>query len=101
MPYWLLILLVATAWGIYPFAGAANVAALVAQGKRPVGAGFSSVPELIVYPACFLTAAAAVDWIAMPWGRLSIGLLCITMIVSLVWTTLRSLIVLHRIQKKT
>jgi hypothetical protein len=39
MPYWLLILLVTTAWLLYPFAGAANVASLVAQGKRPEGAG--------------------------------------------------------------
>jgi|694.fasta_scaffold22624_11 hypothetical protein len=101
MPYWLLILLIATAWLLYPIAGAANVAALVADGKRPEGAGFSFFPELIVFPASFFIVAAAIDWIAMPIGRMSIGLLCVIMIGSLVWTTVRSYFVLQRTRKKT
>ncbi|MFO0942581.1 MAG: hypothetical protein U0930_17735 [Pirellulales bacterium] len=101
MPYWWLVLLISAAWLLYPIAGGINVAALVVEGKRPIGAGFSFLPELIVFPACFFIVAAAIDWIAMPWGRLLIGLLCVIMISSLVWTALRSIYVLQRTRKKT
>jgi hypothetical protein len=65
---WTLII-IALAWLPYPFAGVANVSAEVLEGKRHKDAGFSFLPELIVFPALLFGIASLIDCFAMPWGR--------------------------------
>jgi hypothetical protein len=89
---WTLIILIALAWLSYPFAGAASVSADVLDGKRPKGAGFSFLPELIVFPAAFVGVAALIDFFAMPWGRRIVGGLCVVMLAMHSFLFLRGLL---------
>jgi hypothetical protein len=83
-------MLVALAWLSYPVAGSANVAAEVLQGKRSRGAGFSFLPELLVFPAVFLGVAALLDHFILPWGRRIIGGVCLAMFVAHLYVFVRA-----------
>ena len=98
MPIWSLIALIASAWIIYPFVGALWVTAEVSQGTRPKDAGFSFLPELIVFPPLFLGFAMFVDYFAMPWGRWLVGGLCVLMLSAAVVSCIRSLIIIRKAQ---
>jgi hypothetical protein len=74
-----LVILVGVAWLSYPLAGAAGVAADVLGGRRAKGAGFSFLPEMIVFPAAFFGVAGVIDYFAMPWGRRVVGGVCVVM----------------------
>ncbi|MDZ7617715.1 MAG: hypothetical protein U1E05_11960 [Patescibacteria group bacterium] len=91
MSTWVLFILVALAWLSYPVAGGTGVAADVAEGKRPRGAHFSFLPELIVFPAAFLGVALLIDLFLMPWGRRTVAGLCVLMFGSHLYTFARSL----------
>jgi hypothetical protein len=73
----------------------------VSERKRPKGAGFSFLPELIVFPAAFFGAAAVIDRLAMPWGRWIIGGLCILVFVMHVYLILRAIRKLHFANKNS
>jgi hypothetical protein len=92
---WTLLIFIGIAWLSYPFAGAASVSADVVDGKRPKGAGFSFLPELIVFPAAFFGVAALIDSFAMPWGRWIVGTICVAMFAMHVYLFMRGL---HRIR---
>jgi hypothetical protein len=88
---WTLLILIGLAWLSYPFAGAASVSADVLDGKRPKDAGFSFLPELIIFPAAFFGVAALVDYFAMPWGRRIVGGICVVIFAMHVYVFLRCL----------
>jgi hypothetical protein len=92
---WTLLILIGLAWLSYPFAGAAKVSADVLDAKQRRGAGFSFLPELIVFPAAFFGAAALIDYFAMPWGGRLVGGICVVMFAVHVYHFLRGL---HRIR---
>jgi hypothetical protein len=89
MSIWILIVLIALAWLLYPVTGAAGVHVAVLEGKRPKDAGFSFLPELIVFPAVFFGVAAAIDYLAMPYGRWIIAGVCVAMLVLQAFVLLR------------
>lgn len=80
MSIWTLIIVIAVAWLSYPFAGGARLRLDVLEGRRPKDAGFSFLPELLVFPAAFLCTAIVIDHFAMPYGRRIVGGICILMI---------------------
>jgi hypothetical protein len=88
---WTLIILIGLAWLSYPIAGAAGCAEDVVDGKRPKGAGFSFLPELIILPVAFFGVAALIDFFAMPWGRRIVGGFCVLMFATHVYVILRGL----------
>ena len=98
MPFWTLILLIALAWLSYPLVGAIGVAAAIAEDKRPKDAGFSFMPELIVFPPLFLGIAMLIDFFAMPWGRWIIGTLCIVMLVFGFIACIRNFVTIRRLK---
>jgi hypothetical protein len=98
---WTLAILITAAWLSYPVAGAAGVAVAVSEGKRPKGAGFSFLPELIAFPAAFFGVAAVIDRLAMPWGRWIVGGLCILMFVMHIYLILRAIRKLHFAKKNS
>ena len=100
MPLWVLYTLVAAAWLTYPIFGAAGVSAANSKTDPPGDAGFSSLPELIVFPPIFLGIAFAIDSIAMPWGRWIIGLLCVIMLVTGTVGFVRDIATLRRNTKR-
>ena len=69
---WTLLILIGLAWGSYPIAGAARCAP---------GHGFSFLPELLIFPAVFFGVARLIDDFAMPWGRCTVGGVCLAMLV--------------------
>jgi len=77
MSLWILIFSIALFWLSYPVFGAIGVALSVARGDSPSDAGFSFLPELIVFPPIFFVVAAGVDYIAMPLGRWIVSGLCV------------------------
>ncbi|MCC7375699.1 MAG: hypothetical protein IT581_13660 [Verrucomicrobiales bacterium] len=77
MSIWTLIIVIAVAWLSYPFAGGARLRLDVLEGRRPKDAGFSFLPELLVFPAAFLCTAIVIDHFAMPYGRRIVGGICI------------------------
>ena len=99
MPLWLLILLIASAWLLYPIVGAIGVAAAIAEGTRPKDAGFSFLPELIVFPPLFLGTAILIDYFAMPWGRWVIASLSVIMLIYGFVVSVYSLIAIRRIKQ--
>ncbi len=99
MPFWTLLLLIALAWLAYPIVGAIAVAAAIAEGTRPKDAGFSFLPELIVFPAMFLGTAKLIDYFAMPWGRWIVSALCIFMLVYGLCISLRNLKTIREAKK--
>ena len=75
MSWWALLILVTLTWILGVVVGAAGVAANVATGKRPSGAGFSWLPIFPGAPLAFFGIAMAVDAAAAPWGtRIVAGL---------------------------
>ena len=80
MSIWILIILIALTWLLYPFVGAAGVHVAVLEGKRPKDAGFSFLPELIVFPPAFLGVAEVIDYFAMPYGRWIVAGICVAML---------------------
>jgi hypothetical protein len=96
MSLWVLVTLVATAWLFYPIVGAFGVAAAVAEGSRPQGAGFSFLPEVLIFPPLFLGLALLIDYFAWPWGRWIIGSICIAMMAVGLVSCVRSALVIHR-----
>ena len=96
MPFWTLVLLIAVAWLSYPIVGALGVAASIAEGARPKDAGFSFLPELIVFPPLFLGVAMLIDYFAMPWGRWIISSLCIAMLAFGLIACIRNALVIRR-----
>lgn len=98
MPFWMLVLLITLAWLSYPIVGALGVAASIAEGTRPKDAGFSFMPELIVFPPLFLGVAVLVDHFALPWGRWMVGTLCVIMLVASVVSAIRNVMFIRRIQ---
>jgi hypothetical protein len=82
--------LIALAWLTYPLAGAARVSVDVLDGKRPEGAGFSFLPELVIFPTVFFVAAWAIDSSAPPLGSLIISVLCTMMLVLHVYELARA-----------
>jgi hypothetical protein len=98
MSIWTLVILIALAWLLYPFAGAAGVRVAVLEGKRPKDAGFSFIPELIVFPVVFLGVAAVIDYFAMPYGRWIVGGICVAMLAQHVYVFLRSLIRIRQLE---
>lgn len=80
MSLWAFVVLVVVTWLSYPFAGGAVVRLEVLEGKRPKDAGFSFLPELLVFPAAFFVAAAVIDHFAMPYGRWLVGGVCVLML---------------------
>lgn len=101
MSIWTLIILIALAWLSYPFAGVASVSADVLEGKRPKGAGFSFLPELILYPAVFLGIAAMIDSFAMPWGRWIVGGLCVVIFSMHLFLFLRAVLRMRSAKRTT
>lgn len=99
MSFSTLILLIAATLLLYPIVGAIGVAAAIAEGSRPKDAGFSFMPELLVFPPVFLGVASLIDYFVMPWGRWAIGSLCVTMIVYYGVASVRCLIVIRRADK--
>jgi hypothetical protein len=99
MSLWTLLILILVAWLPYPFVGAVGVAANVAEGKSPPGAGFSFLPELLVFPPLFLGVAALVDAFVMPWGRLIVGALCVVLVALHASTIVRYMIRLRRARR--
>lgn len=87
---WTFAILMALAWLSYPVAGAASYTADVAEHKRPAGAGFSFLPELLVLPVVFLGLAELLDYFIVPWGRRTIGGLCLTLFVFHTFVILRA-----------
>jgi len=79
MSLWILTSLIALFWLSYPVFGAIRVSASIARGDRPTDAGFSFLPELIVFPPAFFVVAVAIDYIAMPWGRWLVSGLCLSL----------------------
>ena len=57
MTLWVLYVLIAAAWLTYPFFGATWVAAQNSMTDPPGKSGFSSLPELIIYPPIFCGVA--------------------------------------------
>jgi hypothetical protein len=100
MSIWTLVILIALAWLLYPFAGAAGVRMAVHEGKRPKDAGFSFLPELIVFPIAFLGAAAVIDYFAMPYGRWIVGGISVTMLALHVYVILRSFIRIRQFEHR-
>jgi len=80
MSIWTLIILIAVAWLSYPFAGGARLRLDVVEGRRPKDAGFSFLPELLIFPAAFLCTAILIDHFAMPYGRRIVAGICALMI---------------------
>lgn len=99
MPFWTLILLIALAWLSYPIVGAIGVAAAIADGTRPKDAGFSFLPELIVFPPLFLGLAMLIDFFAMPWGRWIVAALSIIMMSYGLIVSIRNVIVIRRVKR--
>ncbi|XZE53019.1 hypothetical protein SH139x_004732 [Planctomycetaceae bacterium SH139] len=99
MPLWTLILLIALAWLSYPIVGTIGLAAAIAEGTRPKDAGFSFMPELIVFPPLFLGVAVLIDYFAMPWGRWIVAALSIVMLICGFVVSLRNLIVMRGIKQ--
>jgi hypothetical protein len=82
MSIWIFSVLMGLAWLTYPIAGTANTSADVLEGKRPRGAGFSFLPELLFLPAVFLGAAELLDHFIAPWGRRIVGSVCVVLFVT-------------------
>ena len=80
MSIWILISLIALFWILYPIFGATGVGAAISRGDRPEDAGFSFLPETIVFPPVFFGIAMAIDYVAMPWGRLIVASFCVLLI---------------------
>jgi hypothetical protein len=99
MSTWMLLVLIGLAWLSYPVAGGAQVAADVAEGKRPQDAGFSFLPELIVFPAAFFGVAALIDFFFKPWGRWIVGGLSVAVLAVNVYVFARSMFRLRRARK--
>ena len=95
-----LIVLIALAWLLYPFAGACAVHVAVLEGKRPKGAGFSAFPELLVFPVAFIGAAAAIDYFAMPYGRWIVAGICVAMLALLAYEFLRCFIRIRQLEHR-
>jgi hypothetical protein len=69
------------AWGTYPLAGAAQVAIYIQQGKRPADAGFSFLPEVLIFPLLFFGIAAGINSRAeAPTGSWLVAGLCCLML---------------------
>ena len=100
MSIWTLLILIAFAWLSYPFAGGAAVHLAVLEGRRPSGAGFSFLPELIVLPIAFFGVAALVDYFAMPVGRWIVAGVCATMLALHVYVFLRSFIRIQQLEHR-
>jgi len=96
MSIWILISLIALYWLSYPIFGAIGVAAAVSRGERPEDAGFSFMPELIVFPPVFFGFAMAIDHVALPWGRWIVSGFCVLLFV---WSMVASIISIARIHK--
>lgn len=82
MSTWLLVTFITVAWILYPVAGALHVDLKIRQGRVPEDAGFSFLPELLVFPILFLVVAKGIDWFINPWGSYFItvlSLLCFAM----------------------
>ena len=94
MSLWILISLIALFWLSYPIFGGIGVAALVASGERSDDAGFSFLPEPIV----FLGIAAAIDYIAMPWGRWLVSGLCVALFIWGVIASTASILAIRRMK---
>ena len=82
MTLWVLYVLIAAAWLTYPFFGATWVAAQNSMTDPPGKSGFSSLPELIIYPPIFCGVAFVIDSIAMPWDRWIVAMLCVIMLLA-------------------
>lgn len=95
MPLWALILLIVVTWLFYPIVGAIGVAAAIAQNKRRKDAGFSFMPELMIFPPIFFGIAMLIDFFAMPWGRWIIGTLCVVMLVFGFISCIRNLLIIR------
>ncbi|QDV26754.1 hypothetical protein [Aureliella helgolandensis] len=101
MPTYALVLLILITWLAYPAVGIISLRAAIARGDRPPDAGFSYLPELIIYPPLFFGFAMLVDFFVMPWGRLLVGLLCVIMLVLYAIDVGRNLAAIRRIEDRT
>ncbi|HSH94710.1 MAG TPA: hypothetical protein VK968_11240 [Roseimicrobium sp.] len=99
MTFWLFLAVIVVAWLTYPLAGAVSVAAESREGKRPANAGFSFLPELIIFPLALAAVAAIVDFLARPWGSRIVGGLCVVMIFHHTFVIVRSLRKLRRLSQ--
>ena len=99
MSIWTLIILIALTSLLYPLAGAARVQLAVLEGKRPKGAGFSFLPELIVFPLAFFGVAAAIDLFVMPYGRWIVAGICVAMLALQVYELVRCFIRIRQIER--
>jgi polyferredoxin len=75
----------------YPIAGAASVAVNAIEGKCPKDAGFSFLPEVIVFLAASFGLATLIDYFAMPWGRRTVGGLCVVVIIQHLYIIVRGI----------
>jgi hypothetical protein len=96
MSFWELTLLVAVTWLAYPIVGAISVSAAIARGLRSQDAGFSFLPELLIFPPLFLGFAAGIDFLAMPWGRRIVASVCTLMLVIGFAGSIRNLLIISR-----
>ena len=80
--------MIASFWLLYPVFGAIGVAAAVSRGERPQDAGFSFLPELIIFSPFFFGLAFVIDYVAMPWGRRIVSSICIML---LIWGVVSSI----------
>lgn len=101
MTFCMLVLLIAVTWLLYPIVGGIGVALAVAKGTRQKDAGFSFIPGLIVFPPLFLGIAMVIDYIAMPWGRWIIGILCLTMMLFGFFVSVRNVTIMRRMKKSS
>jgi hypothetical protein len=73
MSTWTLLILIGGGWVTYVIAGGFGVAAKQAEGELDDRAGFSFLPELLVFPALFFGVAKWIDAFAYPWGSRGVG----------------------------
>ncbi len=91
-----LVFLVLLFWLSYPLFGGIGVAVRVKRGTRPKDAGFSFLPELIVFPPLFLLVAFFIDCFAAPWGRWIVGMISLILFLYGVGVSIAGLIELKR-----
>ncbi|WP_146534834.1 hypothetical protein [Rubripirellula reticaptiva] len=101
MSIYALVLLIAITWLAYPAVGIIGLRAAIARGDRPPDAGFSYLPELIIYPPLFFGFAMIVDFFVMPWGRWFVGILCAIILVLFAVDIGRNLAAIRRIEDRT
>ena len=99
MPFWLLATVIISTWLLYPIVGAIGVAASVATGDSPEDAGFSFLPELILYPPIFFGIAVLIDSFTNHIGSFVVAGVSAAMIVWMAISTVQNLLTIRQHRK--